>query len=135
MGEMAAALVTARLCEPLSESHIAEDRYRCTALCDLLELGDEEVNKDRLYRGLDLFSATRRRSKALVAALRRAVAVENVCCSTTLRAPISKACGSQPPGAARLLARSLPRLKQVCIAPVVTFDGFLGYEVSPGDHD
>jgi hypothetical protein len=31
----------------------AEDRYRRTALCDLLQLGDEEVNKDRLYRGLD----------------------------------------------------------------------------------
>jgi hypothetical protein len=29
--------------------HIAEDWYRRTALCDLLQLGDEEVNKDRLY--------------------------------------------------------------------------------------
>jgi hypothetical protein len=27
--------------------------YRRTALSDLLQLGDEEVNKDRLYRGLD----------------------------------------------------------------------------------
>ena len=33
--------------------HIAEDWYRRTALCDLLQLVDEEVNKDRLYRGLD----------------------------------------------------------------------------------
>ena len=33
--------------------HIAEDWYRRTALADLLQLGDEEVNKDRLYRGLD----------------------------------------------------------------------------------
>ena len=30
-----------------------EDWYRRTALCDLLQLGDEEVNKDRLYRALD----------------------------------------------------------------------------------
>ena len=51
--KMAAVLVTARLCEPSSELHIAEDWYRRTALCDLLQLGDEEVNKDRLYRGLD----------------------------------------------------------------------------------
>src|ERR1700721_3812317 len=51
--KMAAVLVTARLCEPSSELHIAEDWYRRTALCDLLQLSDEEVNKDRLYRGLD----------------------------------------------------------------------------------
>ena len=51
--KMAAVLVVARLCEPSSELHIAEDWYRRTALCDLLQLGDEEVNKDRLYRALD----------------------------------------------------------------------------------
>jgi hypothetical protein len=50
--KMAAVLVAARLCEPSSEL-IAEDWYRRTALCDLLQLGDEEVNKDRLYRALD----------------------------------------------------------------------------------
>ena len=51
--KMAAALVAARLCEPSSELHIAEDWHRRTALCDLLQLGDEEVNKDRLDRALD----------------------------------------------------------------------------------
>src|SRR3979490_2253919 len=51
--KMAAVLVAARFCEPSSELHIAEDWYRRTALCDLLQLGDEEVNKDGLYRGLD----------------------------------------------------------------------------------
>jgi hypothetical protein len=51
--KMAAVLVAARFCEPSSELHIAEDWYRHTALADLLQLGDEEVNKDRLYRGLD----------------------------------------------------------------------------------
>ncbi len=51
--KMAAILVAARFCEPSSELHIAEDWYRRTALCDLLQLGDEAVNKDRLYRGLD----------------------------------------------------------------------------------
>jgi hypothetical protein len=51
--KMAAVLVAARFCEPSSELHIAEDWYRRTALCDLLQLGDEEVNKDRLYRGLN----------------------------------------------------------------------------------
>src|SRR6516165_9699384 len=51
--KMAAVLVAARFCEPSSELHIAEDWYRRTALSDLLQLGEEEVNKDRLYRGLD----------------------------------------------------------------------------------
>jgi hypothetical protein len=52
-GKMAAVLVSARLCEPSSELHIAEDWYRCTALTDLLQLPEEHVNKDRLYRALD----------------------------------------------------------------------------------
>ena len=53
--KMAAVLVTARFCQPSTELHIAEDWYRRTALADLLQLEDEQVNKDRLYRGLDHF--------------------------------------------------------------------------------
>jgi len=41
---MAAVLVLARLCEPSSELHIAEDWYRRTALEDLLGLAVERVN-------------------------------------------------------------------------------------------
>ena len=51
--KIASVLVAARLCEPSSELHIAEDWYRRTALCDLLQLDDAQVNKDRLYRALD----------------------------------------------------------------------------------
>jgi hypothetical protein len=51
--KMAAVLGTARFCEPSSELHIAEDWDRRTAFCDLRQFGDEEVNRDRLYRGLD----------------------------------------------------------------------------------
>src|SRR5437660_6540284 len=47
--KMAAVLVAARFCEPSSALHIAEDWYRCTAHCDLLQLGDAAVNKDRRY--------------------------------------------------------------------------------------
>ena len=50
---MVAVLVLARLCEPASELHLAEDWYRCTALEDLLGLPCERVNADRLYRALD----------------------------------------------------------------------------------
>ena len=44
--KMAAVLVAARFCEPSSELHIAEDWYRRTALCDLLQLDGALVNKD-----------------------------------------------------------------------------------------
>ena len=50
---MAAVLVLARLCEPSSELHIAEDWYRRTALDDLLALPAPLVNDDRCYRALD----------------------------------------------------------------------------------
>jgi hypothetical protein len=51
--QMAAVLVIARLSEPASELHIAEDWYRKSALDDLLGLPVERVNDDRLYRALD----------------------------------------------------------------------------------
>ena len=50
---MAAILAIARLCEPASELHIAEDWYRRTALDDLLGVPAEHVNDDRRYRALD----------------------------------------------------------------------------------
>jgi hypothetical protein len=50
---MAAVLAIARLCEPSSELHIAEDWFRRTALDDLLGLPVEKVDDDRLYRALD----------------------------------------------------------------------------------
>jgi hypothetical protein len=46
-------LVLARLCEPSSELHIAQDWYRRTALEDLLGLPVDRVNEARLYRALD----------------------------------------------------------------------------------
>ena len=38
---IASGLVAARLCEPSSELHVAEDWYRRTALTDLLQLSDD----------------------------------------------------------------------------------------------
>ena len=90
--KMAAVLVTARLCEPSSELHIAEDWYRRTALCDLLQLGDAEVNKARLYRALDRLLAHKTALEAhLSARCGELFAVDTTCCSTTSRAPISRA--------------------------------------------
>lgn len=50
---VAAILVIARLCEPSSELHIAEQWYRTTALDDVLGVPEEQINDDRLYRALD----------------------------------------------------------------------------------
>jgi transposase len=51
--KMAAVQVIARLCEPSSDLHIAEDWYRRTALDDLLGVPEEKVNEQRVYRVLD----------------------------------------------------------------------------------
>lgn len=51
---MAAILALARFCEPSSELHIEDTWYPRTALEDLLGVSSGQVNKDRLYRGLDV---------------------------------------------------------------------------------
>ena len=52
--QVIATLVLARLCNPSSELHIAEQWFRKTALDDLLSIPEEKINDDRLYRGLDV---------------------------------------------------------------------------------
>jgi transposase len=137
--KMAAVLVAARFCEPSSELHIAEDWYRRTALCDLLQLGDEEVNKDRLYRGLDHLLAHK---AALEAHLSRRCgelfAAQNEVLLYDVTSTYFEGQAEANPQAQRGYSRDhRPDCKQVCIALVVTFDGFpLGYEVFAGNiHD
>jgi transposase len=135
----AAVLVAARLCEPSSELHIAEDWYRRTALSDLLQLGDEEVTKDRLYRGLDHLLAHK---AALEAHLSRRCgelfAVTNEVLLYDVTSTYFEGQAAANPQAQRGYSRDhRPDCKQVLIALVVTFDGFpLGYEVFAGNtHD
>ena len=47
---VATILTLGRFCEPSSELHIADTWYERTALDDLLGVGADAVNKDRLYR-------------------------------------------------------------------------------------
>ena len=137
--KMAAVLVTARLCEPSSELHIAEDWYRRTALCDLLQLGDEEVNKDRLYRGLDHLLAHKAAVEAhLSERCGELFAVENDVLLYDVTSTYFEGQAEANPQAQRGYSRDhRPDCAQVCIALVVTFDGFpLGYEVFAGNtHD
>jgi transposase len=136
---MAAVLVTARLCEPSSELHIAEDWYRRTALCDLLQLGDEEVNKERLYRALDRLLTHKAAVEAhLSQRCGELFAVDNDVLLYDVTSTYFEGQAEANPQAKRGYSRDhRPDCKQVCIALVVTFDGFpLGYEVFAGNtHD
>src|SRR6516165_3689415 len=137
--KMAAVLVAARLCEPSSELHIAEDWYRRTALSDLLQLHEALVNKDRLYRALDQLLPHK---AALEAHLSRRVgelfAIDNEVLLYDVTSTYFEGDAAANAQARRGYSRDhRPDCKQVCIALVVTFDGFpLGYEVFAGNtHD
>jgi len=137
--KMATVLVASRFCAPSSELHIAEDWYRRTALCDLLQLGDEQVNKDRLYRGLDHLLAHK---SALEAHLSKRcgelLAIHNEVLLYDVTSTYFEGEAEANPQAQRGYSRDhRPDCKQVLIALVVTFDGFpLGYEVFAGNtHD
>src|SRR3984957_3384701 len=137
--KMAAVLVAARFCEPSSELHIAEDWYRRTALSDLLQLGDEEVNKDRLYRGLDHLLAYKTELEAhLSRRCGELFSIQNEVLLYDVTSTYFEGQADANPQARRGYSRDhRPDCKQVCIALVVTFDGFpLGYEVFAGNtHD
>lgn len=133
---IASVLVAARLCEPSSELHIAEDWYRRTALTDLLRLSDDLVNKDRLYRALDHLLEHKSALEAHLA--RRSGELFQIDNDVLLYDVTSTYFEGE--AEANALARRghsrdhRPDRKQVCIALVVTFDGFpLGYEVFPGN--
>ena len=137
--KIAAVLVAARLCEPSSELHIAEDWYRRTALCDLLQLEDALLNKDRLYRALDQLV---RHKTAIEAHLSRRsgelFAVENEVLLYDVTSTYFEGQAEANPLAQRGYSRDhRPDCKQVLIALLVTFDGFpLGYDVFAGNtHD
>jgi transposase len=137
--KMAAVLVVARLCEPSSELHIAEDWYRRAALADLLQLDAAQVNKDRLRRALDALLVHK---GALEAHLARRCGELFATQNEVLLYDVTSTFFEGEAEANALAQRGCsrdhrPDRKQVCIALVVTFDGFpLGYQVFAGNtHD
>lgn len=137
--KMAAILVSARLCEPSSELHIAEDWFRRTVLADLLQLKPESVNKDRLYRALDqLLSHKKALESHLSKRFGELFEVQNEILLYDVTSTYFEGEALRNPKAKRGYSRDhRPDCKQVCIALVVTFDGLpLGYEVFAGNtHD
>ena len=131
-------LVIARLCEPSSELYIAEHFYRQSALGDLLGVPIDKVDENRLYRGLDqLLPHKAALETFLKDRFGELFASSTTCSCMTSPARTSKARRTRIPGAARLLARSSPRLQAGVHRP--GGDALrlpLGYEVFAGNrHD
>jgi len=133
---MAAVLVLARLCEPSSELHIAEDWYRRTALEDLLGLPADRVNDDRLYRALDrLLPHKEALEQHLVKRLGELFDLSYDLLLYDVTSTYFEGQAERNPLAQRGHSRDhRPDCKQVCIAMVVTREGMpLGYEVFAGN--
>ena len=134
--QMAAVLVIARLTEPASELHIAEDWYRKSALEDLLGLPSERVNDHRLYRALDQLLPHK---QALEQHLRRRLgelfALHYDLLLYDVTSTYFEGLAERNPLAQRGYSRDhRPDCKQVCIALVVTREGMpVGYEVFAGN--
>lgn len=134
--QMASILVIARLCEPSSELHIAEDWYRRTALEDLLGVAAERVNDDRLYRALDqLLPHKEVIEQHLVRRLGELFDLSYDLLLYDVTSTYFEGLAARNPLAQRGHSRDhRPDCKQVCIALVVTREGMpLGYEVFPGN--
>jgi transposase len=133
---MAAIQVIARLCEPSSELHIAEDWYRRTALEDLLGVDPVHVTHKRLYEALDKILPHKR---ALEMHLKERVgklfALDFDLLLYDVTSTYFEGQAMRNPMAKRGYSRDhRPDCKQVCIGLVVTRDGFpLGYEVFDGN--
>jgi len=133
---MAAVLVIARLCEPSSELHIAQDWYRRTALEDLLGLPADRVNDDRLYRALDrLLPHKESLEQHLVKRLGELFDLSYDLLLYDVTSTYFEGQAERNPLAQRGHSRDhRPDCKQVCIAMVVTREGMpLGYEVFAGN--
>ena len=133
---MAAVLVLARLCEPSSELHIAEEWYRRTALEDLFALPAPLVNDDRCYRALDrLLPHKTALEQHLVKRLGELFALDYDLLLYDVTSTYFEGTAARNPLAQRGHSRDhRPDCRQVCLALVVTREGMpLGYELFAGN--
>lgn len=134
--DIAFILVAARLCEPSSELHIAEDWYRRTALEDLLGIGSESVHHKRLYEGLDkLLPHKAELERHLKDRLGTLFDLDYDLLLYDVTSTYFEGEAEQNELAAYGYSRDhRPDCKQVCIGLVVSREGFpLGYEVFAGN--
>ena len=135
---MALVLVLSRLCDPSSELHIAEHSYEQTALQDLLGIPVEKVNEQRLYRALDRLLPHK---EALEVFLKDRLGNLFSLKYDILLYDITSTYFEGAAQRNSLAARGYSRdkrgdCKQVCIALIVTKEGFpVGYEVFAGNRN
>jgi len=133
---MAAVLVIARLCEPSSELHLAEDWFRRTALGDLLDIPEAKLNDDRLYRALDQLLPHKERLETQVKErLGTLFGLDYDLLLYDVTSTYFEGAAAANPQAQRGYSRDhRPDCKQVCIGLVVSREGYpLGYEVFAGN--
>jgi len=129
-------LVAARLCEPSSELHIAEDWYRRTALEDLVGVNAGSVSHTRLYAGLDnLLPHKETLEKHLKERLGNLFSLDYDLLLYDVTSTYFEGEANGNEFAKRGYSRDhRPDCKQVCIGLVVTREGFpLGYQVFAGN--
>lgn len=133
---MAALHVIARLCEPSSDLHIAEDWYRKTALEDIIGVPEELVNDDRVYRALDaLLPHKEEIERHLKNRLGELFDLDYDLLLYDVTSTYFEGEMAENPQAQRGYSRdNRPDCKQLCIALVVTKEGVpLGYEIFDGN--
>jgi len=133
---VASVLVAARFCAQRSELGIAEDWYGRTALEDLLGVGEQQINDDRLYRGLDALGQHKERLCAhLIERYRDWFGVRMEFLLYDVTSTFFEGQADRNPKAARGYSRdSRPDCTQVCIGLVCTPEGLpLSYEVFSGN--
>ena len=133
---LAAVLVIARLCEPSSELHIAEDWFRRTALEDILGIPDSELYDEQLYRALDkLLPHKEALEEHLKQRLGELFEIEYDLLLYDLTSTYFEGEELYNPLAQRGYSRDhRPDCKQVNIAVIVTREGIpLGHEVFAGN--
>lgn len=133
--QISAVLVIARLCEPSSELHIAEDWYRRTALDDLLGVAVGDVYDERLYRALDrLLPHKEALEKHLVKRLGELFAIKYDLLLYDVTSTYFEGVGSAAICKRGYSRDHRPDCVQVNIALVVTKEGLpLGYELFEGN--
>jgi transposase len=134
--QIAAILVIARLCEPSSELHIAEDWYRRSAAEDLLGVPAAKVHHTRLYQGLDRLLEHKSELEAHIKErLAGLFALEYDLLLYDVTSTYFEGEAKANPMAKLGYSRdSRGDCRQVCIGLIVTRDGYpLGYEVFDGN--
>ncbi len=136
--DVAMLLVIARLCEPSSELHIAEDWYRRTALEDLLGIPAPRVHHTRLYEGLDKLLPHKEKLEAhLKNRFGQLFDLDYDLLLYDVTSTYFEGEAKRNPLAKRGHSRDRRAdCKQVCIGLVVTREGFpIGYEVFAGNRN